>query len=46
MECGDDGITIEVDGVPHQVVFADITRARTVFDWGPQPKKTKEKSSQ
>ncbi|MCQ3809307.1 MAG: ribosome maturation factor RimP [Acidimicrobiia bacterium] len=47
MEYDDDGITIEVDGVPLQVAFNDITKARTVFEWGPLPKKKiKEKSSQ
>ena len=46
MECDDDGITVKVDGVFHQMAFADITKARTVFEWGPQSKKKiKEKSS-
>lgn len=45
-ECDDDGITIEENGVPHRIAFGDITKARTVFEWGPQPKKKiKEKSS-
>ena len=46
MECDDDGITMEEDGVPHRFSFSDITKARTVFEWGPAPKKKmKEKSS-
>ena len=46
MECDDDGIIIEEDGVPRGLAFSDITKARTVFEWGPSPKnKTKEKSS-
>ena len=46
MGCDDDGITLEMDGVPHRVAFNDITRARTVFEWGPKSKKKiKEKSS-
>ncbi len=46
MGCDDDGITIEEDGVPHRMTFDDITKARTVFAWGPTPKKKiKEKSS-
>ncbi|MXZ84679.1 MAG: ribosome maturation factor RimP [Acidimicrobiia bacterium] len=46
MGCDDDGITIEEDGVPRRFSFSDITKARTVFEWGPEPKKKiKEKSS-
>ena len=46
MEYDDDGITIEKDGVPQRVSFNDIAKARTVFEWGPMPKKQiKEKSS-
>lgn len=46
MGCDDDGITIEEDGVPRIFSFSDITKARTVFEWGPEPKKMiKEKSS-
>ena len=41
-----DGITIEENGVPRRVAFNDITKARTVFEWGPKPmKRIKEKSS-
>lgn len=44
--CDDDGITIEENGILHRVAFSDITKARTVFEWGPKPmKKIKEKSS-
>ena len=45
MGCDDDGITIEENGVPHRMAYTDITKARTVFEWGPKPKKIKEKSS-
>lgn len=45
MVCDDDGITIEENGVPHRMAYSDITKARTVFEWGPKPKKIKEKSS-
>ncbi len=45
MGCDDDGITIEENGVPHRMAYSDITKARTVFEWGPKPKKIKEKSS-
>ena len=44
--CDDDGIIIEENGVAHRMAFGDITKARTVFEWGPEPrKKIKEKSS-
>ena len=44
--CDDNGITIEANGVPYRMAFSDITKARTVFEWGPKPKKKiKEKSS-
>ena len=45
MECDDDGITMEANGVPQRMAYSDITKARTVFEWGPKPKKIKEKSS-
>ena len=44
--CDVDGITIEENGVPRRMAFSDITKARTVFEWGPTSKKQiKEKSS-
>src|SRR4051812_33224226 len=30
--------TVEVDGEREQLAYADITQARTVFEWGPQPR--------
>jgi ribosome maturation factor RimP len=30
--------TIEVDGQREELAYADITQARTVFVWGPQPR--------
>lgn len=34
----DDGAVLDVDGTAHTIRFADVTQARTVFEWGPQPK--------
>lgn len=33
------GITLTVDGEPHTVTYGGIRTARTVFAWGPTPKK-------
>ncbi|MCY4037817.1 MAG: ribosome maturation factor RimP [bacterium] len=42
----DGGITVEQNGVPLWMPFSEITKARTVFEWGPKPlKKTKNKGS-
>lgn len=35
---GDTEVTVEVDGEPVTVAYGDITQARTVFEWGPQPR--------
>jgi ribosome maturation factor RimP len=36
LETADDtGCTVVVDGVPRRVAYDDITKARTVFEWGP-----------
>jgi ribosome maturation factor RimP len=34
----DDSIVVAVDGEEHRIAQADITDARTVFDWGPAPR--------
>lgn len=34
----DDGVEITADGVARRVAFDDISKARTVFEWGPTPK--------
>jgi ribosome maturation factor RimP len=34
----DDAVTVQVDGEPTTIAYAQIDRARTVFEWGPQPK--------
>jgi len=38
VEAGDEGCTIESDGQRAQIRYSDITQARTVFEWGPQPR--------
>jgi ribosome maturation factor RimP len=34
----DEGIVLAVEGEEHRIAHADITDARTVFDWGPAPR--------
>jgi hypothetical protein len=31
-------VVLDVDGVERRVELADVTQARTVFEWGPQDK--------
>ena len=46
MGSDDDGITVDEDGVPRRMVYGDIAKAKTVFEWGPMSEKNlKEKSS-
>jgi ribosome maturation factor RimP len=33
-----DGVEVNVDGEARRVLFDDISKARTVFEWGPTPK--------
>lgn len=34
----DDGVTVLVDDTERTIAYAQIDRARTVFEWGPKPK--------
>ncbi len=36
--CDDERCTIESDGQRAQIRYVDVTQARTVFEWGPQPR--------
>ena len=38
VDSDDDRCTVEADGGREQLAYADITQARTVFEWGPQPR--------
>ena len=38
LDAGEDTVLIDGPDGPVPVAFADVTRARTVFVWGPQPK--------
>jgi len=38
VEAGADDFVVEVDGEREQLAYADVTQARTVFEWGPQPR--------
>ena len=33
-----EGFELEVDGESRRIPFADVTKARTAFEWGPTPK--------
>ena len=46
---GESAVTVDVDGEAVTVPYGEITQARTVFEWGPQPRhksraRAKEKS--
>jgi ribosome maturation factor RimP len=38
VEAGADRITVDAEGTVERVPLRDVTRARTVFEWGPQPR--------
>ena len=38
VEADDRNFTLEVDGITEQIDYADVTQARTVFEWGPATK--------
>ncbi len=35
-----DGFDLDLDGSSHRISLADVTKARTVFTWGPTPKRS------
>jgi ribosome maturation factor RimP len=37
----DSGVDLDVDGARRRFEFADMTQARTVFEWGPAEKVTR-----
>ena len=37
-DADDDGFTVETDKGPRRLAYGDVERARTVFQWGGQPK--------
>jgi ribosome maturation factor RimP len=37
-EAGDEQCVVEVDGTPVPIAYDAVTKARTVFEWGPQPR--------
>jgi ribosome maturation factor RimP len=42
---GDDSFTLLADdGTEHTIAYAEVVQARTVFEWGPEPKGGKAKS--
>jgi ribosome maturation factor RimP len=38
VDSDDERCTIETDGQREEIRYSDITQARTVFEWGPQPR--------
>jgi len=38
LDSDDERCTIETDGQREEIRYGDITQARTVFEWGPQPR--------
>jgi ribosome maturation factor RimP len=38
VEAGTDACTVEAEGEREHLAYADVTQARTVFEWGPQPR--------
>ena len=40
----DADIELDIDGETHRIAFADITDARTVFEWGPSPRPGKKRA--
>jgi ribosome maturation factor RimP len=46
VDAGSEGCTIEVDGEREELAYNDITQARTVFEWGPQPRPGQKRAGQ
>jgi ribosome maturation factor RimP len=48
-DADDDGFTVDTDTGPRRLAYGDVERARTVFEWGGQPKpgttRTKKRST-
>ena len=42
VDAGDEDCVVEVEGEREQLAYADVTQARTVFEWGPQPRPAEE----
>jgi ribosome maturation factor RimP len=46
VDSGDEHCTIETDGRRDEIRYRDITQARTVFEWGPQPRPGQRRAGQ
>jgi ribosome maturation factor RimP len=46
VDADDEGCTIETDGQRAQIRYSDVTQARTVFEWGPQPRPGQRRAGQ
>jgi ribosome maturation factor RimP len=38
LDSDDESCRVDVDGEHEEISFSDVTHARTVFEWGPQPR--------
>ena len=46
VDSDDEQCTIETDGRREEIRYCDITQARTVFEWGPQPRPGQRRAGQ
>jgi ribosome maturation factor RimP len=46
VDSNDEQCTIETDGQREELRYCDITQARTVFEWGPQPRPGQRRAGQ
>ena len=46
VDSDDECCTIEIDGQREEIRYSDVTQARTVFEWGPQPRPGKRRAAQ
>ena len=44
VDSNDERCVVDVDGELREIAFADVTQARTVFEWGPQPRPGKSRA--
>lgn len=45
VECDTERCVVEVDGAREEIAYDTVTQARTVFEWGPQPRPGRARSS-
>jgi ribosome maturation factor RimP len=45
IEAGDERCAVESDGAREEIAYAAVTKARTVFEWGPEPRERSRKTA-